>query len=164
MTTTAVPYEFAFTPWADDLVDILGHPPESPYVDTFWLPWLGPTPLHLWRLINRRLSAQMGPSEAPRRVTIGHGALSYAVGCGERIGKHTPVVRSLERLERYDLAYCDGDVLRPGHPDTTWMIRRHVMPLDARRLERMPEEYRAMHEAWDRSFLAAISRLGDDVA
>ena len=30
-------------PWPDPVIDELGHDPRSAYVETFWLPVLGPT-------------------------------------------------------------------------------------------------------------------------
>ena len=41
----------SITPWADPIIDTLGHDPRSEYVERFWLPTLGPTTLLLLRRI-----------------------------------------------------------------------------------------------------------------
>ncbi len=38
-----MPATLTITPWPDPLLDTLGHDPRSLYVETFWLPTLGPT-------------------------------------------------------------------------------------------------------------------------
>jgi hypothetical protein len=38
-----MPATITVTPWHDPVVDVLGHDPRSRYVETFWLPSLGPT-------------------------------------------------------------------------------------------------------------------------
>jgi hypothetical protein len=38
-----VPTTLTIVPWPDPTIDTLGHDPRSVYVETFWLPILGPT-------------------------------------------------------------------------------------------------------------------------
>ena len=44
-----MPATLTIKPWPDPVVDTLGHDPRSRYVETFWLPTLGPTALLLLR-------------------------------------------------------------------------------------------------------------------
>jgi len=37
-----MPATITIKPWLDPVVDVLGHDPRSRYVETFWLPTLGP--------------------------------------------------------------------------------------------------------------------------
>ena len=70
-----------------------GHGPRSDYVETFWLPRLGPTALLLWQ-----------------RLACCDGAVDLDA-LGEAIGvTRVPVLqRTLERLERYRLVSLLGD-------------------------------------------------------
>jgi hypothetical protein len=40
-----VPITLTVRPWPDPLIDTLGYDPRSRYVETFWLPTLGPPSL-----------------------------------------------------------------------------------------------------------------------
>ena len=40
-----MPSTVTITPWPDPVIDTLGFDPRSSYVETFWLPTLGPTSL-----------------------------------------------------------------------------------------------------------------------
>ena len=42
---SAVPTTLTVKPWPDALIDTLGYDPRSRYVETFWLPTLGPPSL-----------------------------------------------------------------------------------------------------------------------
>ena len=44
-------------PWPDPVLDAVGHDPRSWYVETFWLPTLGPTALLLLRHLADRFEA-----------------------------------------------------------------------------------------------------------
>ncbi len=45
----SMPATLTIKPWPDPVIDTLGHDPRSRYVETFWLPTLGPTALLLLR-------------------------------------------------------------------------------------------------------------------
>jgi hypothetical protein len=42
-----MPATILIKPWNDPIVDTLGHDPRSRYVESFWLPTLGPSTLQL---------------------------------------------------------------------------------------------------------------------
>ena len=44
-----MPATLTIQPWPDPVIDTVGHDPRSAYVETFWLPTLGPTALLLLR-------------------------------------------------------------------------------------------------------------------
>src|ERR1700675_4669059 len=89
-------------PWPAPVLDAIGHDPRSRYVETFWLPTLGPTALLLLRHLATRFD------QNPKGIQLRVAATSKALGLGEREGTSSPLVRSLARLEQFDLACSDG--------------------------------------------------------
>jgi hypothetical protein len=51
-------------PWPEPMIDTLGHDPRSLYVETFWLPILGPTTKPSGPIVN--LSERLSPAEHRR--------------------------------------------------------------------------------------------------
>src|SRR5262252_10235833 len=90
-------------PWTDPVVDVIGHDPRSWYAETFWLPTLGPTCLLLLRHLADRFE------RAPDGVELPVADTAAALGLGPRDGQHSPLVRSVNRLQQFDLACSDGD-------------------------------------------------------
>ena len=130
-----MPTTLTIVPWADALVDTLGYDPRSLYAETFWLPTLGPTSLLLMRhLANRFDRSQEG-------VELRVADTSVALGVGNRDGNSSPIVRTLARLEQFDLAVAD-----PQSP--TIAVRRNVPPLHERHLRRLPADVQQVHAHW----------------
>jgi hypothetical protein len=127
-------------PWPDPIIDTVGHDPRSLYVETFWLPTLGPTALLLLRHLATRFDERPGPVELPVAEA------SQALGLGDREGHSSPIVRSLARLETFDLACSDGQ--------TTVAVRRNLPPVQRRHLRRLPSNLQSMHAAWTEARLA----------
>jgi hypothetical protein len=127
-------------PWPDPIIDTVGHDPRSLYVETFWLPTLGPTALLLLRHLATRFDERPGPVELPVAEA------SQALGLGDREGHSSPIVRSLARLETFDLACSDGQ--------TTVAVRRNLPPVQRRHLRRLPSTLQSMHAAWTETRLA----------
>jgi len=127
-------------PWPDPLIDTLGHDPRSRYVETFWLPTLGPTALLLLRHLADRFDRQ------PDGVELAVSDTSHALGLGERDGASSPIVRTLNRLAQFDLA-CDAG-------RGTIAVRRNVPPVNRRHLRRLPVELQAAHAEWAEARLA----------
>ena len=88
------------TPWPDPVLDALGHDPRSWYAETFWLPTLGPTALLLLRHLADRFE------EHPQGLTLPVADTAAALGLGPRDGEQSPLVRSLNRLQQFDLAHA----------------------------------------------------------
>jgi hypothetical protein len=135
-----MPATLIIQPWPDPLLDTVGHDPRSGYAEQFWLPTLGPTAL----LLLRHLATKF--DEFPRGVELPVADTSRALGLGDREGSSSPIVRSLARLETFDLACSDGA--------TTVAVRRNLPPLPRRHLRRLPAPAQADHAAWARARLA----------
>jgi hypothetical protein len=121
-------------PWPDPVLDVIGHDPRSWYAETFWLPTLGPTALLLLRHLADRFE------RAPSGVELPVADTAAALGLGPRDGQHSPLVRSMNRLEQFDLACSDGD--------RTIAVRRALPPVHRRHVRRLPAELQARHAEW----------------
>jgi hypothetical protein len=129
-----VPTTLTVKPWPDPLIDTLGYDPRSRYVETFWLPTLGPTALLLLRHLADRFDRQ------PEGVVLTISDTSHALGLGQRDGTSSPIVRTLGRLAQFDLACDDGT--------GTVAVRRNIPPVNRRHLRRLPRELQAEHATW----------------
>jgi hypothetical protein len=135
-----VPTTLTIQPWPDAVIDTLGHDPRSIYAETFWLPTIGPTALLLMRHLASRFEARAGSLELPVAEA------SQALGLGEREGNSSPIVRSLVRLESFDLACSDGR--------GTVAVRRNLPPLARRFVRRLPATLQRAHASWAEVSLA----------
>ncbi|HZJ25560.1 MAG TPA: hypothetical protein VFF40_00850 [Acidimicrobiia bacterium] len=135
-----MPTTIAVRPWPDPVIDTLGHDPRSIYVETFWLPTLGPTSL----LLLRHLAARF--EHHPQGMQLDVATTAQRLGLGRRDGTSSPLVRSLGRLEQFDLACHGGD---------EYAVRATVPPINSRHLRRLPDALRIEHEDW------ATAQLGE---
>lgn len=125
-------------PWPDPVIDTLGHDPQSLYVETFWLPTLGPTTLLLARHIARHFETNgAGPEDVIELPVV---PTSHALGLGPRQGRNSPLFRSFGRLVQFDLAYA--------HSDGVIAVRRSFPPVTRRHARRLPAHLQAEHEEW----------------
>jgi hypothetical protein len=124
-------------PWPDPVLDALGHDPRSWYVETFWLPTLGPTALLLLRHLADRFE------EHPEGLTLPVADTAAALGLGARDGAQSPLVRSLNRLQQFDLACPQGE---SGEP--VMAVRRTLPPVHRRHVRRLPVAIQARHHDW----------------
>ncbi len=136
-----MPETLKICPWTDPVLDAVGHDPRSRYVETFWLPTLGPTAL----LLLRHLATQF--ENHPQGIDLPVADTSRSLGLGDRNGNQSPIVRSLARLEVFDLACNDGA--------NTIAVRRNLPRLNARQLRRLPASLRSAHAQWSATQLAA---------
>lgn len=130
----------AIRPWPDPVIDTLGHDPRSVYVERFWLPTLGPTSLLLLRRIASELDAR------PDGVEIDMAATAQALGLGNRTGASSPLARSFDRLQQFDLACSSGD--------RSFAVRRTVPPVNRRHVQRLPHDLQDEHREWAEAQLA----------
>ena len=121
-------------PWADPVVDTLGHDPRSPYPERFWLPTLGPTALLLLRYVAYRFD------RAPAGFTLELAETSRCLGLGERPGRNSPLARSLGRIVQFDLAVEKAE--------GALAVRRHLPPINRRHVRRLPPSVQEEHDAW----------------
>lgn len=113
--------------WEDPVVEAAGHHVLSPYVETFWLPSLGPSAT--WML--RRLVGWLEGSDEPISVDLPE--LGAELGLGGRVGRSSPIVRTLARLGQFQVAAPAGDA---------FAIRRHLAPLPQRLAHQLPPRLR----------------------
>ena len=122
------------TPWTDPVLDVIGHDPRSFYAETFWLPTLGPTALLLLRHLADRFDHDPAGVELPIADT------AAALGLGARDGRNSPLVRTLARLQQFELACADdGDTIA---------VRRALPPVHRRHVRRLPAALQARHAEW----------------
>jgi hypothetical protein len=126
-------------PWPDPILDVLGHDPRSWYVETFWLPTLGPTCVLLMRHLADRFD------RTPEGLTLDVTTTSESLGLGPRDGNSSPLRRSLARLEQFDLAVSE--------PEAIVRVRRNLPPVNRRHVKRLPVDLQARHAEWIASAL-----------
>lgn len=107
---------------ADPVIDQLGHDVRSAYVETYWLPILGPSAI--WAA--RRLVNWLGDGDG---IDVPLEAFGRSLGLGGGVARHSPVVRTLARLVDFGMAATGG---------RSYAIRRRFPPLAARHLDRLP--------------------------
>lgn len=90
--------------WRDPLVETHGHHILDAYVETWWLPVLGPAAS--WVL--RRLRLAIDP-EGP--VQVDTATLASSIGLGAALGANAPLAKSVHRLLMFGAARRDGDSL-----------------------------------------------------
>jgi len=83
-----VPSELHVSAWVDPVVDARGHPADSPYVEIFWLPILGPSATFLLRRLS--LYLDMFPQGLPMDLSelsgqLGLGRPSQRGSIGEKV-------------------------------------------------------------------------------
>ncbi len=121
------------TTWDDPVLDNLGHDPRSHYVETYWLPMLGPSATWLARRLVSGLELE------PEGFDLDPTEIALALGIGGRGGAHSPFWRSLERCRRFG-------VLRRSGPHVS--VRRRLPPLTGHQIAKLPGDLRPRHDAW----------------
>lgn len=118
----------------DPIIDTLGYDPNDEYCERFWLPILGPTAFLLLKRIIIALEL------SPEGFHLNIGESSQALGLGLRIGKNSPVMKSLNR-------YC---VLGLGKHNggASYVIRRSLPPLSNRQIRMFPDFLNEEFQQW----------------
>jgi hypothetical protein len=123
-------------PWTHDVIDRVGFDPRSPYVERFWLGVLGPSTTWLMRRFAAGFDAE------PEGFELALGETARALGLGDRGGRHSPFLRSLNRCIQFEMAQV-------VHP-TELAVRRRLPALNRRHLLRLApaqqEEHRRFQE------------------
>jgi len=120
--------------WPDEVIDHLGWDPRSSYVEDYWLGILGPSTT--WLL--RRLAA--GFDYSPKGFDLDLGETARSLGLGDRSGRHSPFIRSINRTVQFGLAQLSG-------PDEL-SVRRRLPLLNRAQLSRLSPALQARHAAW----------------
>ncbi len=119
---------------ADTVLDELGHDPRSAYVEQFWVAVLGPSGVLLLRRMAMHFDA------FPEGFEMELQLWARELGLGSRGGKHSPLMRTIDRLCRFGLASRNGRNLA---------VRRKLAPLTRRQLRRLPPHLQATHRRWE---------------
>jgi hypothetical protein len=141
MTTTmldsAKTATLRIVPWRDEVIDELGHDPRSHYVETFWLPVLGPSTT--WLL--RRLADGLEASPEGLEIDVEETARALGIGgLGERPGRQSPMLRSFGRCVDFEMAQL--------RDHKTLAVRRRLPSIGRRHLVRLPARLREQHAAY----------------
>lgn len=137
--------ELRIEAWPDHVTAEFGHDARSAYVERFWLSIIGPSALWLLRTF------AYGFDHAPDGYQLDVHNVARALGLGDRIGRHSPVQRAVDRLCHFELAHVRGGV--------TLMVRRDVPWLDDRKICRLPSPLRVEHAQWEEADLAQSAIL-----
>lgn len=131
-------------PWIDHVTEEIGHDPRSAYVERFWLSVLGPSSLWLIRTLAYGFEAE------PDGFNLNTIDVARALGIGDRVGRHSPLQRAVDRLCHFELAYLRGGV--------TLIVRPHVPWLDDFKVSRLPGQLQLEHQQWEAAALAESAR------
>jgi hypothetical protein len=119
------------TAWPDEVIDRIGHQPDSAYFEWLWLPRIGPSAAWAYRRLTSGLGAR------PEGYSVSLEELAHWLGLGRGTGAHSVVVRTLRRLSVFHLAIqVDGSTLE---------LRRRVPPLTQAQLARLSPHLQRTH-------------------
>jgi hypothetical protein len=123
-------------PWADPVLDRLGHDPRDSYA-RFWLPLLGPSALLFSRLLAERFD------ESPAGFELDVEDAARSLGLGAPSGRRSAFHRTVSRLAQF----------RVVHLDTTdeLLVRRRLPGLTRTQVMKLPSSVRLAHEDWRRA-------------
>ena len=121
-------------PWPDDVIEKVGFDPRSPYVERFWLSVIGPSATWLMR----RFAA--GFDASPDGFQLPLGETARALGLGDKSGRHSPLLRTVNRLILFELAHASGP--------RELTVRRKLAPLSRRHTHRLSPALQEAHERW----------------
>lgn len=139
-TGRPLPTLITISRWVDPEVEASGHLVTSNYVETFWLPILGPSAT--W--MARRFAAWVYGTDADDELQVDMIDLAMALGLPRiTTGKNSPCERTFWRLVTFGVTQR-----RPGSSRVTahFDVRTHMPVLSAQRLERLPDSLRKYHE------------------
>lgn len=109
----------------------LGHD----YVETFWLPAIGPTATVLLRFVGRHVRSSAYEVMDPTHVAV-------HLGISEQMGRQDPLPATIKRLTHFGLVTIDsaGD-----DPDMRITVLAGLPPVPDRSQRRWPERLRVLH-------------------
>jgi hypothetical protein len=112
-------------PWPDPVIDEVGHDPRSVYVETFWLPILGPSATWLLRHFMIRLD------ESPGGIELDIEDTARSLGLGERLSHNSPFARTIKRCVDFEMAKWRGPRVLATRVRLPPLPRRHARRLPA---------------------------------
>jgi hypothetical protein len=117
--------------WHDPVVDARGYAVDSPYVELFWLPILGPSATLLLRRLGLYLDLK------PTGLSVNLAELSAQLGLGRPESRHAALPRAIDRCVRFAMARRTGP--------NQLAVRRILGPLPAQRVERLSPALQSIH-------------------
>lgn len=112
--------------WDDPVVRRIGFAHDHPYLETHWLPVLGPTATWLLRRLAGELVAR------PEGLCVDASLLAASLGVARGGGRRGAFGRGLERCIMFGVMRLE----RPGEVPLL-AVRTHVPPLSRRQLDRL---------------------------
>lgn len=131
-------------PWVDHVTAEIGHDPRSAYVERFWLSVLGPSAMWLIRTL------AYGFDVEPDGFNLNTLDMARTLGLGDRVGRHSPVQRAVDRLCHFELAHVRGGMTLVVRPQVPW--------LDDFKVSRLPTQLQSEHAQWEAAALAESAR------
>jgi hypothetical protein len=128
-----VPESMVVLPWADPVIDPIGHDPRSRYVELFWLGILGPTAT----LLLRRLAD--GLESYPDGYELDVPDLARGLGIKLQGQRRAAFVNAMERTVLFGMAQ---------HHTHGLLVRRRMPPLSHRQVMQLPPRLRDAHDEW----------------
>lgn len=129
-----LPAEVRLTRWPDELVEDLGFGPRSMYIETCWLPVLGPTATWAYRRLGSWAEFNADG------VTIDLVDLAQSLGLGESLARNSKLGRTICRLVRFDAArWVGADELQ---------VRTALAPLPERYVKQLGRSGLRLHESF----------------
>jgi hypothetical protein len=120
-------------PWRDPVIDQVGFDTRSSYVETFWLPVLGPSSVWLLRHFTIRLE------DVPDGLMLDVEETARSLGLGERLGPNAPFARTVKR--------CVDFAMAEWRAPEVLAVRLRLPPLARRHLRRLPDCLQTRHES-----------------
>lgn len=125
----ALPPTITLSAWDDPAAKRWGHDMRSVYVETYWLPILGPT--SVW--LARRLAMVV---QAADHIDIDMADLALSHGLQPDLGAMGALAKSWRRLVDFGVIRGSG---------TSYEARTHMPALDAKGIARLPAFLRELH-------------------
>ena len=122
-----VPATLVVLPWADPVIDPIGHDPRSRYVELFWLGVLGPTAT----LLLRRLAD--GLESYPDGFELDVPDLARGLGIKLQGQRRAAFANALQRTVLFGMAQQHSHGL---------LVRRRIPPLSHRQVAQLPTDLR----------------------
>ena len=122
-------------PWTVDATPVtaIDHDPRSGYVETFWLPILGPSTTLLIRRLAERFDSN------PDGFELDCSVMSVELGLGGRVSGRSGIVRTIDRCVTFRLAEFRGDILH---------VQRRLPTLSLRQTRKLSPRLRELHAGW----------------
>ena len=125
-------------PWDDPRWRRAGHDARSAYAERFWVGALGPSAMWLLRLLAREFD-ELAPNED---LQLDLSAAAKRLGLQYRGGRHSSLMRTIDRCIMFDLAHFENDALL--------VVRRLLPPVPRTLQARMPAELQEEVGRWSR--------------